>query len=271
MARGAVLIAGLFAVGVPAATEPLVTTPAYGQLHAWLPLPAFFEDRVVYYNSYDGPDGAPQVNAWSADQSTDLAFAPDGIRGRCLAPPENAQFRLKSPKLSLHRALTISFWWSLGRDAALESAFGLLHVPTQSRGYVSSFVRGKGEWCALERPTAVLQVYYFEGIGNENGLYDGGLLDRGDLKAGTWHNTVLVATAGRTLDLYTDGRSVFRIELRGRPFSEADGFGEAMFGGSTDPHVRLDEIMILDRALQPHEIATYHTAIRQMYEADYPL
>ena len=130
------------------------------------------------------------------------------------------------------------------KDTPIDGGLGILHI--QGKGIISNFVRGKGEWCGLQKPCAVFQVYYFPGIGNVNGLYDGAIWDRGMLKAGVWHNTVLTIAAGHSLYLYTDGQVVCHVETTGRPFAPEDGIRSVSFG--SEAPMLIAEVMVVDRA-----------------------
>ena len=153
---------------------PVRTAPAYDSVTPYTALPPWFEDRLLYYNSLDGPGGAPEIDGTAAQQVGQIETGPDGMRGGCAVAKEGQALQLRSEAFSPHRPLTVAFWWALGEDGQIDSSFGLFHL-TNGKGFVSHFSRGKGEWCALERPVAVLQVYYLPGIANVNGIYDGDL------------------------------------------------------------------------------------------------
>lgn len=155
----------------------------------------------------------------------------------------------------------LSFWWALAEDAKIDSGSGLFGI--SGGGYIGHFVRGKGEWCALQRPTGVLQVYYFRGIQNVNLLYDGDLAAHLDLKAGVWHHTAAVFRAASIVELYTDGRKVAEIQTEGRSWRAGDnlrqiGFGPFGSGGS------VDEILVLDRAASGEAIARYYSVLSRL-------
>jgi hypothetical protein len=174
---------------------------------------------------------------------------------------------LRSPEFSPHRPLTVSFWWALQEDAKIDSGFNLVHL--QGRGIVSHFSRGKGEWCALQRNAAILQVYYLPGIQNVNGIYDADWAAHIELKAGAWHHTALVIHGGSLVEVYTDGKLAWSVRIDGRPFNEEDKLNDLTIGTRGAPAMAIDEVIILRRALTAEEIATYVTAVRQMREAGY--
>jgi len=218
-------------------------------------IPPSFEDRVIYYNSFDGP----AINTEGLTEPRGLSPITGGILGRCLDCAKSKAFTLTGEALSPHRPLSLSLWWCMTKDTPIDGGLGILHI--QGKGIISNFVRGKGEWCGLQKPCAVFQVYYFPGIGNVNGLYDGAIWDRGMLKAGVWHNTVLTIAAGHSLYLYTDGQVVCHVETTGRPFAPEDGIRSVSFG--SEAPMLIAEIMVVDRALADWEVADYHTIVRQ--------
>lgn len=261
-----VSVAALAAPAAPAAPAlPVITTPEYTDLGPLVTVPPFFEDRVIYYNSFDDAKGTPQINAAGLTQPGEVPTTGGGIIGRGLDCAKLQAFTLTGEAISPHKPITLSLWWCMTKDVPIDGGLGMLHL--QGKGIVSNFVRGKGEWCGLQKPCAVFQVYYFPGIGNVNGLYDGSIWDRGALKAGVWHNTVLTISAGTSLSLYTDGQRVCQVHTVGRPFALEDGIRSAAFGCQTG--MLVDEVMVLDRALASWEVAEYYEAIRQMRAVGY--
>lgn len=238
-------------------------------LAPYLNVPPFLEDRLIYYQSFDDAAGTPEVNEANAVQTGQVAAAPDGFRGACARAEKAQALQLRSEAFSPHRPLTVAFWWALGEDEQPDSVFELFHL-TNGKGFVSHFSRGKGEWCALERPAAVLQVYYLPEIANVNGIYDPDLMAHLDLRAGVWHHTAVVFNGASLVEVYTDGRRAWETRLTGRPFAASDALHDLSIGGRYGLPVALDEVLILRRALSADEIATYCTALRQMREAGYP-
>jgi len=236
------------------------------ELLPWLGIPPAFETRLVYYNGFSQPDGLPEVNRVSAEPRCRISVTPDGFLGPGALIATNEQaLRLISPAFSPHRPVTFFLWWALAGQHQPESCFGILHL--QGRGIVSHFSRGKGEWCALQKPAGVFQVYYFPGIQNVNGIYDFDLAAHLDLSPDAWHHTALVITAASLCELYTDGRLVFSVRIAGRPFEEADALQDLTFG-SPFP-MKIDEAAVFNRALSADEIAYYYTATWQMRQAGY--
>lgn len=231
-------------------------------------LPPSFEDRVIYYNSFEGEGGLPEINKPNAEQVGQVSPTA-GIRGRGIVGPPALE--LRSLAFSPHRPLTVSFWWALQQDGQPESNFVLVTL-TNGHGFVQHFSRGKGDWCALQRPAAVLQVYYLPGIPNINGIYDGDLAAHMDLRAGVWHHCALTLNGGSLIRVYADGRETWRVRINGRRFAQQDDLRQLMLGNIwTDGlPVALDEVMVFDRALAEEEIRTYVTAVRQMAAVRYP-
>jgi len=254
----------------PAGGVPVRVTPAYRDLTAYLSVPPFLEDRLIYYNAFEQTGGKPEIDRTGDVQSGQIVTGPGGVRGRCAVAQEGQALQLSSDAFSPHRPLSVAFWWQLGRDEQLDSTFDLFHL-TNGKGFVSHFSRGKGEWCALERPAAVLQVYYLSDIANLNGIYDSDLMAHLDLRAGVWHHTALVFNGGSLIEVYSDGRQVWATRLNGRPFSASDKLHDLTIGSRYGVPMALDEVLILGRALTADEISTYVTAVRQMREVGYPL
>lgn len=236
------------------------------QLSPWLGIPPAFETRVVYYNGFSRADGAPEIDRIHAEPRCQVAVTPDGFLGPGAMIATNDQaLHLISPAFSPHRPVTFFLWWALAGQHQPESCFGILHL--QGRGIVSHFSRGKGEWCALQKPAGVFQVYYFPGIQNVNGIYDFDLAAHLDLSPDAWHHTALVISAASLCELYTDGKRVFSVRIAGRNFQEADALHDLTFG-SPFP-MKIDEAMVFNRALSADEVAYYYTATSQMRRAGY--
>lgn len=247
--------------------SPVRTAPAYDRLTPYLGLPPAFEERLLYYNGFEQPDGKPEVSQPEIVQSGKLTAGGAGIYGQCGIPDSRQVLSLRSEDFSPHLPLSVSFWWALQEDAQLESCFGLFHL-SGGKGFVSHFSRGKGEWCALERPAAVLQVYYLPGIANLNGIYDTDLMAHVELKAGVWHHTALVFSGSSLIEVYTEGQRVFQHRLKGRSFTADDALGEMSIGSRGLP-VALDELVILRRALAAEEVESYVAGLRAMGEIGY--
>ena len=254
---------------LPAAADPpLRTAPAFTDLVPSVSLPPSFQDRLIYYQSFDSPDGAPEVNQTGAVPNA-LELQPAGMRGRCALGAQDTGLHLNSEAFSPHRPFTASFWWALSEDAKIDGIFGLFHL-AGARGFISHFSRGQGEWCALQRPAGILQVYYLDGIANVNGIYEGNLLGKLDLRAGVWHHTAIVIRGASLTEVYTDGAKVFETRNNGRDFAPEDSLHDLRIGSFWGTRAFIDEAMVLQRALSAEEIADYVTAIRQMAAVGYP-
>lgn len=227
------------------------------------------EDRLIYYNSFDAPLCKPEVNTVNARQVGSVMAGAPGMLGRSAVVGNAAQLQLSSESFSPHRPITVSFWWALQEDHKPDGTFGLFHLANNRGGFVSHFSRGKGTWCALERPAGVLQVHHLPGIPNVNGIYDYDLMARLDLRAGVWHHTALTFSGGEVINLYTDGAPAFRIHLKGRSFSGEDSLHNLVIGNRHAKPMCLDEVLILNRVLMPDDIARYVSAVRSMKEVNY--
>ncbi|MFP4056818.1 MAG: hypothetical protein ACLF0G_08110 [Candidatus Brocadiia bacterium] len=264
-------LAAVVAAGCGAAGEqqpPLRTAPAYESLTPYITLPPAFEGRLLYYNGFERPDGQPEIDRSEARQGGRLDLSAEGLFGRGAVTGEGKVLSLRSDAFSPHRPLTISLWWALEADLEVDQGFGLVHLGAK-KGYVAHFCRGKGNWCALQRPAAVLQVYYVPGIKNVNGIYDRDLMAHLDLRRGVWHHTALVFRGGSLIEVYTDGETDWELRVRGRSFRQADGFGQLTLGTRGTPRMVIDEVLVLRQALRPADIRTYVAALRQMRQARY--
>ncbi|HUT37616.1 MAG TPA: LamG-like jellyroll fold domain-containing protein [Planctomycetota bacterium] len=247
---------------------PPVTAPSHRELTPFLGVPPALEDRLIYYHGFEQIGGRPEVNAADAAQVGNVNSVPEGMRGRGALTGKSGALQLRSPELSPHKPLTVMFWWALAEDAKIDSGFGLAHL--QGRGIISHFSRGKGDWCALQRNAAILQVYYFPGIQNVNGIYDADWAEHIELRTGVWHHTALVIQGASLVEVYTDGRLAWSVRTDGRPFNEEDRLSDLTIGTRGSPGVAIDEVLILRRALTAGEIAGYVAAIRQMRQVGYP-
>ncbi len=267
----AALVAAL-AGCMPAASRqpPVLTAPAYEPTVAAVGLPPAFEDRLLYYNSYDGNGAGGEVVGEGVEvRSRPIAVFGGGFRGTGAQADKQRVLQLHSEHFSPHRPLTVSFWWALAEDHKVDGGFGLVHLGG-GRGFVSHFSRGKGTWCALERPAGILQVYYIPGIRNVNGIYDRDLMAHIDLRGGVWHHTALVFRGASLVEVYTDGEKAWETRLVGRSFEAADGLHDLVIGTRGGAPIVIDEVVVLRRALLPGDLARYVAALRQMRAIRYP-
>jgi len=202
----------VLACGAPASIDP---TPH-------LSLPVSFEDRALLYWSFDRPGAGPEIDRIRVKRPPRFESRPDGMRGPCAVCVKQREFRLESPRLSPHRALSVSVWWALERDLKIDDTFGIMAIGGRTRSYVSHFSRGRGRWCALREPAGVFQVYNFPGIRNVSALYDRQLSRHLDLRRSRWHHSAITVAAGRRLVVYTDGQPAARCSCkaaRSRPMT----------------------------------------------------
>ena len=259
------VLAGLLSASCRAPMPPVAVGPPR-ELTPYLGVPPALEDRLIYYNGFETAEA--EINSVKATQVGKVAPASEGMRGHGALTGKSGALQLRSPDFSPHKPLTVMFWWALAEDAKPETGFGLVHL--QGKGIISHFAAGKGPWCALQRNAAVLQVYYFPGIQNVNGIYDTHWAEHVELKAGAWHHTALVIQGASLVEVYTDGRLAWTTRNDGRPFNEGDKINEVTVGTRGTPGLAIDEVFLLRRALTAAEIAGYTTAIRQMRQVGYP-
>jgi len=87
---------------------------------------------------------------------------------------------------------------------------------------------------------------------------------------GVWHHTAVVIMAVSLVSVYTDGRMVYQVRLKGRSFRESDRLYQLRLGSPHGLPVALDEVAIFNRPLLAEEIAEYVRALRQMHRIGYP-
>lgn len=250
--------------GLCQGVAPTPSTAAAGFLY----IPPSLESRVLLYHSFaDGPS-TPEINRVGARVSTTSGEIDSGLTGPglCVArSPKGNGLTIHSPALSPHRPLTVSMWWRLETDMVPETCFHLLTL-RGSPGMVANFVRGKGQWCALQEPRYVFQVHYYEGIPNHNGIWYGNAWT----DAGVWHHSAMIVSNAATVRVYWDGRLRSDYSIRGRPFREGDG-GTLELGPTWLFHaMTMDEVLVLDRALTATEVSDYVTAVRRLHDIAAP-
>jgi hypothetical protein len=221
--------------------------------------PSWVEGCLLDYWTFDSDEGRSAARRLTVKDGSAAETTPSGLIGRALDTREK-RLVLEGGTLSPHGPLTISFWWALNEDLPADGSFSLFQLG--GKGIVSAFVRGKGEWCALREPAGVLQVYYFPGIQDVNDIYDPELSRHLDLRAGVWHHTAAVFRRGSTVEMYTDGRRVAEVATSGRGFRADDGLTTLEVGGG----VHLDEVLVLDRAIDAEQVADYHRGVRRLHE-----
>ncbi|MBA2480228.1 MAG: hypothetical protein H0V44_06170 [Planctomycetes bacterium] len=225
-----------------------------------IPGPAWFQDNAIFYQDFSQGADRPRLN--SADlriTGGEAAAVRAGFLGQAWSL-EATELVLSGPMLSPHRPLTISLWWSLPRDLPITGGFGLAALT--GTGFISSFVSGKGEWCALQRPAGVLQMQRLAGIQDVNHLYDLDIAAHVDLRANVWHHTALVIAQASTAKLIIDGRLVGEATASGRFFTIGDELVNLRCGRG----IIIDELCVLARAIDVALIPDYVAGLRRIAE-----
>jgi hypothetical protein len=194
------LVAILLAVSavLAAAAKPRARTPA---AEAFLYIPPDLADRVRLYHSFSRGPARPEINELGATVVADAnGWADGGLTGKGyrISQPGRAKRgpELRNLAIPLSRPVTVSLWWRLDAPMKVDSHFALAALHADN-GYISNFVRGKGQWCALTQPTFVVQVYRFDRISNVNGIRFGDAW----LPAGVWHHTAVTVSAASQISV----------------------------------------------------------------------
>ncbi len=230
-------------------------------------LPPSWGEHVVFYHSFS-------QSAEQAEIPLPRGRVLNGQHGERVAGLTGYGFRSDSGKAaltvqpmqwSLVKPITVSMWWRLPEPMKPETGFHL--VTLGANGYISNFVRGKGEWCALQKPTFVIQSYNFPGISNVNGIGYGD----GWVTEGVWHHVALTVSEGSRVTVYWDGRLRSEFAVKGRLFGARDVVQSIQWG----PHwlgrgMTIDELIVLDRALRAEQIADYVTAVQKLIDVEFP-
>jgi hypothetical protein len=262
-------------VAVPAtarhdAATPATPAPAGVPAARCLYIPPGWADRVVYYHSFDTAVDRPEINTLGAKVLVGDAAGAPGLAGRgCRFEPDRKNKRglgLTGLALPLHRPWTLSMWWRLEAPMKAESGFGLISM--HGKGFMSNFVAGKGPWCALREPTFVAQVYNWPGVSNINDIYEGPAW----VEPAVWRHAAMVVSKGSQVRILWDGAPKADLALKGRLLTPADAAGSIEIGpgGSALP-ITIDEVMVLDVALEAGAIRDYMTAVRHLAAAGVPV
>ena len=235
-------------------------------------LPPQWSERVIFYHSFESGLGQPEINLANAAIRGDKTDRVKGFVGYGYRMPNqyespnktDAALMVTSQHFSLHKPLTAMLWWRLDEPMKEETCFNILAFT--GPGHVASFVRGKGEWCALPEPTYISQVYDFPGIRNHNNPWGG----RAWFRAGEWHHTAITVSAAAEIAIYWDGVRREIISAKGRPFQEGEGIN-IMPGANWLYHpMSIDELIVIDRALAADEIADYVISARALSARAFP-
>lgn len=255
----------------PAAAAPAPAPPAPAEHAAadtavaaarCLYLPPAIERRVVFYHSFEAGPDRPEINTLGGRFEPGAATPCDGVAGRGveIADGKVAGPLLRGLALPMHRPVTVMLWWQMRRELPIDGGFNVVSL-RGPRGYVSNFVRG-GPWCALKEPNVVLQVWNWPGISNVNDLR--GPVER---KPGPWRHAALVVSRASAVRVLWDGQVRADVGLKGRTFLPNDVVDALAFGG---PGMRLDELLVLDVALDDAAVRDYLAAVRHLAAAGFP-
>jgi len=260
---------GLFLVSPAGAGGPS-TQPASQPAERCMYIPPDWADRVVYYNSFERGIDQPEVNSTGGRTTGPRSAGVEGLAGKgCDFPARTDAKRglvLSGVSFPLHRPLTVMLWWKPTAPMRQTSGFHLISL--SGKGYISNFVRGQGDWCGLKEPTFVLQVYNWQNVPNYNGIRHGS----GWVEADRWHHAAIVVSKGSNVRVYWDGKLRCDYTIEGRLFRPDD----VIKGIELGPHwlfhpMTIDEVMILDKALSPEEIAGYIVAVRELSVMGFPV
>lgn len=231
-------------------------------------LPPGFEERLTFYESFDGAAANPGA---LTEEVAPLASAA-GWAGAGAEVGGTAQkaAQWSSPALSPHLPLTIAFWWRLPDGCAPNAWFSWVHL--FGRGYIGAFGRG-GPWCGLTDTAGVLQIWDVPGVPGINDIWDRQLRQRLALDQAAWHHLALTVAGGSRVSLYLDGALAATDTLTSRAFGEADGLHRLVMGNDDSPRLLYDELLVLRRALSAAEVADYvrgMVALRALDQAHAP-
>ncbi|MGD0094683.1 MAG: LamG-like jellyroll fold domain-containing protein, partial [Planctomycetota bacterium] len=234
-------------------------------------LPPGIAGRVVFYHSFEKGVQQPEINLLGAKVNAVELPAAKGLTGNGYQTGsgpagKKGAFRLQSAALSAHKPLTVMFWWRLDEPMKEETCFNIFAL-SGNKGYISNFVRGKGEWCGLKEPTYCFQVYSFAGMENWNDVWGG----RVWVEPQVWHHTALVVSGAAEIRIYWDGSLRTLYAPKGRAFRAEDTDRLELGASGNQPPMTLDEVLVLDRALSADEIQRYVVAVRSLAERGFPV
>lgn len=230
-----------------------------GDPNSCLYIPPDWEANVLAYHSFERGRDEPEVTSEGVTLRRVLGRRVAGLTGRGLVC-EKRGLLFEGFDRPLTRPITASLWFRLDRPMVAESGFDLAALRGRN-GYISNFVRGKGGWCALTRPTFVVQVYRWPGVTNVNGIRFGDAW----LDANVWRHTAVTVSEGSRVRVYWDGRLRADVTVRGRLFGPEDVIRTVGFGGTGHP-MTIDEVLVLGRSLTGAEVRAYIRAVRRLRE-----
>jgi hypothetical protein len=254
----------LLVAGIPIVSQ---AAPVEGLFY----LPPGLADRVVFYHSFAQGLQTPDLNLMGAS----LTLADNGparglngagyMAGSGTVAKRKGGLVLRSPALSVHQPITLMFWWRLDEPMKAETGFSLAAL--RGKGWLSTFVAGKGPWCALREPTYVFQCYNFEGMENCNDVWGG----RAWFEPDVWHHLAVTASGAADIRVYWDGNLRTQYAPKKRLFKEGDVNAVELGASGNGPAMTLDEIVVLDRALHAEEIIAYMTAAKALAQVQFPV
>jgi hypothetical protein len=260
------VIAGVLGVLMPWVTTAFAAD-SETTVERYLYLPPSWSEHVVFYHSFSRGTEEPEiplhgvrvVNGQPGDRVAGLTGA--GFRPADGKPALTVQ-QMHWP---LTKPITVSMWWRLDEPMQPETGFHLITLA--ANGYVSNFVRGKGTWCALQKPTFVIQSYNFPGISNVNGIGYGDAW----VTEKVWHHVAITISEGSRITVYWDGRPRSEFAVKGRLFGVEDVVQSIRWGPHQFGHaMTIDELIALDRALGAEQVADYVTAVRKLVAVEFP-
>ena len=123
------------------------------------------------------------------------------MAGSGSAATKKGSFTLRSPALSVHKPLTVMFWWRLDEPMEEETGFGVLAL--RGNGWISAFVAGKGPGAHRRRRTCSSARDHFAGMENCNNVWGGVRMVRAQRLASRSHQRQRRAADIR---IYWDGQ-----------------------------------------------------------------
>ena len=232
-------------------------------------LPPNVEGHVLLYHTFEGEADQPDIAPDGVRVESPDGKPADGLTGRGLAFEPGAgqgDVALRHKAFTVERPMTAMMWFRLPKPMTDTDGFKLvsLHGP---KGHIVNYVRGKGKWRRLKRPTFLCRVWGFEGLVDAQ-PYGGG---SGRVAHGQWHHVALTVAAGAEVRVYWDGVERFRYAVKRRRFT-ADDIHTVVFGPGRSPvSMTIDEAVVLSKALSRDEIVRYIEAVRRLREIGYPV
>jgi len=232
----------------------------------FLYIPPSAEKHVLFYHSFSRGASEPEINRLGAKVGKTRGRLTPALTDPGLTPAKGGRaVGLAGVRLPLNRPVTVSLWFRLDEHMEVASGFHLISLRTPT-GYISNFVRGKGGWCALTRPTFVVQLYRFPGISNVNGIRFGDAW----LAEKVWHHAAVTVSEGSRVRVYWDGRLRSDTTAKGRLFGPKDVVTHIDLGPHWLGHpMTIDELLVLRCAWSGEQVAAYVSAVRKLAEAGF--